>query len=56
MNKVRIITKVERTLCNNLNGLLRVGIFNGMKLCAESMPRSPQLKKWMIRYLFSAQH
>ena len=31
MNKVRIITKVERTLCNNLNGLLRVGI-NTLKL------------------------
>lgn len=31
MNKVRIITKVERTLCNNLNGLLRAGI-NSIKL------------------------
>lgn len=31
MNKVRIITKVERTLCSNLKGMLRLGE-NSVKL------------------------
>ena len=37
MNKVRIITKVERTLCNNLNGMLRFG---------NNIVKLPEKVKW----------